>query len=292
MGARKGRASDDLPSVRQAHAGEPGPRPVDVAAPGVTPVDADPPGLRVLDWDAPWFAHVRALRPLLDGDHWRAHLSAVARARGVVAGGGAPVEFVAGDAAGDAPYEAYIAATGRVPTRANDHDRFNALMWLTWPRAKAALNARQAAEIARDGVGPARGRVRDAATLIDESAVLVQSADAAVFDALAAHDWHRLFTLWRARWGRDIHALPFGHALLEKLNAPFKALTACVVPIAGTGDADLGAAAFIARADLAPSLLPHLPVLGIPGWCEANADPRFYDDTRVFRPAATRATDI
>ena len=27
-----------------------------------------------------------------------------------------------------------------------------------------------------------------------------------------------------------------------------------------------------------------LPVLGVPGWWDANQDPAFYEDTRVFRP--------
>jgi hypothetical protein len=241
---------------------------------------------RIVDWETPWLAELRLLRTLLDGAHWRAALSGAARDRGVVSGGGAPIEFVGPDAAGDAAYEAYVARTGRVPTRDNNHDRFNALIWLAYPRAKAALNARQATEIERAGVGPVRGRVRDAATLIDESALLLQCADPAVLDALATHDWQRLLIEWRARWTRDIRPLAFGHALLDKLAGPFKAITACVVPLDGEGDADAPAAAFIARTDLAPPLLPHLPVLGIPGWCAANADPRFYDDARVFRPRA------
>ncbi len=239
---------------------------------------------RELDWRAPWLEIVRPLRGLLEGPHWREALSEAARARGVVSGGGAPVEFVDGDAADTVAYEAFIATTGRVPTRDNEHDRFNALMWLCWPHAKAMLNARQAAAIARDGVGPVRGTVRDAATLIDESAVVIQCADATVFDALAARDWQSLLIAGRARWGRDIRVLPFGHALLEKLATPFKGITACVVPLALEGDADAAAATFFARTDLAPSLLPHLPVLGIPGWSPANEDPAFYDDTRVFRP--------
>ena len=31
-------------------------------------------------------------------------------------------------------------------------------------------------------------------------------------------------------------------------------------------------------------LLP-LPVLGVPGWCDANGDPAYYEDVAVFRPA-------
>lgn len=239
---------------------------------------------RLIDWDAPWLDALRPLRPLLSGNGWRTALNDAARARGIASGNGVPIEFVGPDVAAGLPYELFIAQTGRVPTRDNLHDRFNALIWLTYPRAKAALNARQAAEIERHGVGPARGAVRDAATLIDESAVLLVCPEQEVEAALVDHDWQRLLIDWRERWARDIVALPFGHALLEKLAGPFKAITACVVPLPGAADPDAAAASFIGRPDLAPPLLPHLPVLGIPGWCAENADPRFYDDPSVFRP--------
>jgi hypothetical protein len=242
-----------------------------------------------IDWDAPWLRALRTLRPLLDTLDWRAALTGAARKNGVVSGRGVTVEFVGPDAAADVPYELHIARTGAVPTRDNLHDRFNALIWLAYPHAKAALNARQADEIERHGVGPARGAVRDAATLIDESALLLMCADAEVFRALQEQNWQRLLVAWRGRWGRDILVLPFGHALLEKLVGPFKAITACVVPLPTTADPDAAAAQFVGRTDLAPPLLPHLPVLGIPGWCAENTDPRFYDDPRVFRARATPA---
>jgi hypothetical protein len=252
------------------------------------PIDAPLPAV---DACAPWMRAFARWTPLLAGADWRARLSRLAQARGVVSGRGLPVRFADADAAGETPYELHIARTGAVPTRANLHDAFNALAWLVWPRAKAALNARQAQALERDGVRPVRGPVRDAATLIDESGLLLASDDPSVFEALHQHDWHRLLVAGRPRWGREIVALPFGHALLEKLAGPFKGITACVVPVpAGGGEAaDAAAAAFVARADLAPALLAHLPVLGIPGWCEANRDPRFYDDPCVFRPRRAAA---
>lgn len=251
-------------------------------------------GLRLdtIDWSAPWLAPLQPWRPLLQAPDWRAALSAAAHARGVVCGRGRPLQFVAADDAGAAPYESHIAATGRVPTRSNWHDAFNALMWLAFPRTKAALNRRQAEEIERLGVGGRRGAVRDAATLIDESGLLLASDDAAVFDALARRDWWRLLIDWRPRWGREIRALAFGHALLEKLAGPYKAITACVVPVPASADADAAAARFVERADLAPRLLEHLPVLGIPGWWPANEDPRFYDDPNVFRAAPRAASEL
>jgi hypothetical protein len=246
------------------------------------------PSHAAIDFSLPWFDPVCDVVPLLSSPDPRAALTAAARLRGVRTASGRPVQFVGPDDAGATAYEAHIHATGRVPTRDNLHDRFNALMWLAFPLTKAALNARQADAIARDGLGGRRGPVRDAATLIDESGLIVVSADPRVFEALAAHDWRRLLIDGRARWGGAIVALAFGHALLEKLAGPFKAITAAVVPVArppgSRAGIDAAAAQFVHRADLAPRLLAHLPVLGIPGWWPANEDPRFYDDPAVFRP--------
>lgn len=241
--------------------------------------------LSAVDWRLPWLAPIARWRALLGAPDWRAALSAAARAHGVVSGRSRPIVFADAADAGRTPYELHIAATGRVPTRNNLHDAFNALIWLTYPRAKAALNRRQADEIEARGIGGRRGAVRDAATLIDESGLLLACDDAEVFAALASHDWRLLFGRWRHRWGTDIVACVFGHALLEKLVRPFKAITACVVPVPLGADRDAAAARFIERADLAPPLLAHLPVLGIPGWWPDNEDARFYDDAAVFRRA-------
>lgn len=249
-----------------------------------------------IDWRAPWLAPLRELRPCIERADWREALSVEAQRRGVATAAGLPIEFVAPGDAGAAAYEAHIAATGRVPTRDNVHDLFNALVWLAFPLTKAALNARQAQEIARDGVRGRRGPVRDAATLIDESGLLLAASGEACA-ALVRLDWHWLFTAQRARWGGDWMPLAFGHAMIEKLLAPYKGLTAVVVclPLAGatSPQADRAAAQWVQRTALAPPLLAHLPVLGIPGWWPANEDPAFYADPSVFRRrrGGARGTD-
>lgn len=247
----------------------------------------------MIDWSAPWLAPLARWRGAFEAPDWRAALTRAVRERDVRTAAGQPIEFVAAD---DAPpgvaYEAHIGATGRVPSRGTAegglHDRFNALIWAAFPRTKVALNARQAQEIARRGIGATRGPVRDAATLIDESGLLLACDDPALFAALTRHDWRRALVENRARWGCEIVPLVFGHALLEKLAGPFKAITAAVVPLplgAGTFEAiDAAAAAFVAREELAPRDLLHLPLLGIPGWWAANERPGFYDDASVFRP--------
>src|SRR5512133_1608583 len=63
-----------------------------------------------------------------------------------------------------AHYERRIAEDGLVEYRqASWHDFFNALVWLTFPLAKAALNRRHVLELAGE-VNGRRGRIRDALT--------------------------------------------------------------------------------------------------------------------------------
>ena len=239
-----------------------------------------------IDWRAPWLAPLRELRSCVERTDWREALSAEARQRGVATATGLPIRFVVPDDAGATAYEAHIAATGRVPTRDNAHDLFNALIWLAFPLTKASLNARQAQEIARDGVRDTRGPVRDAATLIDESGLLLAASEETCA-ALIRLDWQWLFAVKRGHWGRDWMPFAFGHALIEKLLAPYKRLTAVVLclPLAGAtlAQVDSASAQWVQRTALAPPLLSHLPVLGIPGWWPANEDPAFYADAAVFR---------
>lgn len=254
-------------------------------------------------WAAPWF---EPYRPLLDaladdltGGHWARcleHLNDRARDGGLVNGNGRPLRFAAADAAGDAAYEAHIWATGEVPTRTSGaggwHDLFNALVWLTFPRTKARLNGLQAGVIAAEGVRPDRGGLRDAATLFDENAALLVTDDPGLAQALRAFDWQALFVAGRARFANRARVVVFGHALLDKLRAPYKAACAhawVLEPRNDDQDIDALAAASLAPATLRSAAFSPLPVLGIPGWWPDNTAPAFYDDPRVFRTG--RRTD-
>lgn len=194
-------------------------------------------------------------------------------------------------------YEAHIHDTGAVPTRDNLHDVFNGLIWLHYPLAKAVLNRLQAQAISAQGVGASRGPLRDAATLFDENAVLFISADGELEAALRGFRWRALFVDGREAWGRRCTVLPFGHALLEKLVSPYKAVTAHAWPVAGAGvepcssigDIDETLARQLATLSLHSRQFAPLPVMGIPGWSAANADPAFYDDAAVFRPGRRQA---
>ena len=242
-----------------------------------------------LDWAAPWFAPVadegRAVAAsLAEGQPWPQALD-----------GSAPVRFVPqAELPVGTAYEQFIFDTACVPTRENLHDFFNGLCWRRFPLTKQRLNRLQAAEIAADGVRDVRGPVRDALTLFDENAALLQ-APAPIWHALTARDWHRLFVTLRPLWGQARLVL-FGHALLEKLVTPYKSITAHVfrapVPVA-LGD-DLAAwdgwlAQGLSASVLAAKPFTPLPVLGVPGWWPANEDPAYYADAGVFRPRRTDA---
>jgi hypothetical protein len=221
----------------------------------------------------------------------RAALTATAERLGVRNATGRPIRFAPAGAAGESAYEAHIGRTGEVPTRDNRHDFFNALVWLAFPRTKARLNALQSEAIAATGIGAQRGPLRDAATLIDENAVLVVTQRMDIVDAVRRHDWHAAFIEHRAAWGAEVRPVVFGHALMEKLVAPYKAITAHALPVrlaagAGLEDIDARVAAALDRT-LAPRELLALPVLGIPGWAD-NDDPAYYEDAAVFRPPRGR----
>ena len=188
-------------------------------------------------------------------------------------------------------YEQFIFDTGRCPTRESLHDFFNGLAWLQLPLAKRQLNRVHVAQIAARGVGGQRGPVRDAATLFDEGGAVL-SAPEPLWEALAARDWQRLFVGLRPLWAQA-RALVFGHALLEKLAAPRKNLTAHVwahpCPGGTMAEVDEWLAGQLTADRLAAKPFLPLPVLGNPGWWPGNEDFSFYDDPLVFCPPPGQA---
>jgi hypothetical protein len=249
--------------------------------------------LASVDWSAPWLEPYAGVGRTVSADSdWRRSLNEKAAAADVRNFQGHPVVVCEPDVVHGEPYEAGIARTGRVPTRANLHDFFNALVYLHFPKAKAQLNHLQAAAIMREGVRAVRGSVRDAATLIDENGLLVVTERADVVKSLRAHDWERLFKDRRAAWPTEVDVIVFGHALLQKLVQPYKAITAHALHVAlppgsPMHEIDHRMAATLDEQLSSADLMP-LPVLGIPGWWKQNENPDFYSDRAVFRPAKMR----
>ncbi|MFZ3129277.1 MAG: DUF3025 domain-containing protein [Rhodoferax sp.] len=242
--------------------------------------------IAAIDWSAPWLEPWRPVGQLRAAQVEAGRSCAAALNAALPP---APVQFVPQAAlpAGEA-YEAFIYRTGQVPTRDGLHDFFNGLCWMQFPQTKRRLNQLQAAQIAASGIQPVRGPTRDAITVFDENAAFFQGPDA-LWEALVAKDWQRLFVTLRPQWAQ-VQLLLFGHALLEKLVAPRKPITAHVyrAQAASHSIADLDAwmAADLQADKLAGKPFAHLPVLGVPGWWPDNVNPAFYQDPSVFRARA------
>ncbi|MCM5570794.1 DUF3025 domain-containing protein [Burkholderiaceae bacterium FT117] len=284
---------------------------------------------RTEPWLAPFSDWLAGSDPRAGGRLDLECLNEMAEARRLALESGRPVRFVDAAQADDSPYELGIAASGRVPTRVSGdgmvHDWFNALCWLRWPAIKARMNRLQAEAIrARpESLAGRRGALRDAVTLFDESGALFVSDDDDALDRWRRFDWTGLFVARRDAFAGGVRVLVVGHALLEKLQAPYKAICAQALavrrpagglPGALAGDrshapsvASLGApdapdaldelddldarvAASLDAQALSRESLRPLPLLGIPGWWPGNADPAFYNDGSVFRPDRRRSS--
>ena len=137
-----------------------------------------------IDWTQPWLQPLRSIGEQAVSGHEPLH-------EGLNRLKSAPIRFVPqSDLSESHSYEQFIFETRSVPTRDNLHDFFNGLIWIHFPKTKTRLNELQAAEIAKAGVQPLRGPVRDALTVFDENAALL-IAPQPLWDALAARDWRR-----------------------------------------------------------------------------------------------------
>ncbi|MFN7086750.1 MAG: DUF3025 domain-containing protein [Burkholderiales bacterium] len=206
-------------------------------------------------------------------------------------------------------YEARVYLKGELQTRSgNWHDLFNALVWLTFPRAKAALNERHYRALRQQQAAGAsnRGAAQDAMTLFDEGGVVVAASDRELLGMLRGFEWKTLFWRNRARVRAGMHFYLFGHALYEKALRPFAGITGRAMLFEvepGLLTAPLAMQlekldTLVAQRlrdereirttrDLAP-----LPVLGVPGWWPDNEHEAYYDDTAHFRPGRGSAPAV
>lgn len=196
-----------------------------------------------------------------------------------------------------ANYERRAFLSGELETRvANWHDLFNALVWLTFPLAKAAINAGHCRAMSDESPERGRGAVRDALTLLDENGVIVVSDDPSLLDLLRGFAWKELF--WHRRLDVIAHMrfYPFGHGLCAQALRPFIGLTGKAVLFDVDQEfmpASIGAQLYALDERLAklvvseldhPRQLAPLPLLGIPGYTQDNEQESYYEDQDYFRP--------
>jgi len=244
--------------------------------------------------DTPPFAHLRPWSRRVAGEDWPGldALNTLAGEQHLRNAQQLPIRFqVQAQRCGQRDYEASILATGGVPTRTqNWHDLLNALTWLALPRTKQALNAVQCRAL--ENGNQQRGPLSDAATLFDESGLVLAGPDPGLAEDLRARRWQRACVERREDW-RQVTVLVVGHAVLEKLLNPWPGITAKCAFLElpanpHPGMVDQALARFWLEGGIArPADLFPLPVLGVPGWWPANEEGGFYENVKVFRPART-----
>jgi len=216
---------------------------------------------------------------------------------------GKPIRFVEqapGKLAFEAQHEPRCFLTGEVQTRENNlHDFFNALVWLTFPQSKAAINARhfRALTDANSTLQTQRGNVRDMATLFDESGVIVASADENLSSLLRDFGWKELFWSHREDVAAKMGFYIFGHGLHEKAITPYVGMTGQGLVLQVEADffdwpmprrmrhVDECVANYLNEPSHCQSTreLTPVPLLGIPGWSSDNEREEYYDNREYFR---------
>ena len=220
---------------------------------------------------------------------------------------GQPLRFVPqeyGKLPFEAQYEPRCYLQGEVPTRANNwHDLLNALVWLTFPKAKAAINARhyqaltEAAQDDNAATRSQRGAVRDTSTLLDESGVIMACADPELAALLRNFQWKELFWRRRAQVQSSMGCYLFGHGLYEKALRPYVGMTGqgLLLPVEQAfftwplaqqlAHLDVLLADYLAAPAHCRSTreLTPVPLLGVPGWVAENEVEAYYDNTAYFR---------
>jgi hypothetical protein len=217
------------------------------------------------------------------------------------------VEQSVGKLAFEAQYEPRCYLTGEVQTRTDNwHDFLNALVWMTFPKAKAAINARHyqslTSLVMAADTSSERGAVRDVNTLLDESGVIVAYADADLAGLLRDFQWKELFWRRREQVKTRMGFYLFGHGLYEKALHPYIGMTGqgvllAVEPAFFTWPQaqqllhlDTLLADYLLDAEHCRSTreLSPVPLLGVPGWSGDSECESYYDNTHYFRKGRAR----
>ncbi len=229
---------------------------------------------------------------------------------GITVQQGLPLRFVPqafGKQGFESQYEPRCYLNGEVQTRENNwHDLFNALVWLTFPKTKAAINARHYHALTHPtgGANSQRGAVRDTTTLLDESGVIVACADIELVALLRNFQWKKLFWLEREQVKTRMGFYIVGHGLYEKALQPYIGMTGQgvvllvepdffdwpmperLVYLDGQLGRNLAQSVYCTHThDLSP-----VPLLGMPGWSPDNEAPSFYENSHYFRSGRQKLT--
>lgn len=194
-------------------------------------------------------------------------------------------------------HEARVYLRGQLQVRErNWHDLFNVLVWLAFPRTKAALNARHYRALEQQRSSN-RGPAQDTLTLFDEGGAIVASCDDRLLNLIHDFGWKELFWRHRDKVRSTMRFLLFGHAMYEKALRPFIGITSRGILLKVEPELlalqtqeqlamlDARVAGHLADAGrlISTRELAVVPILGVPGWCAGNDAESFYDNTDYFR---------
>lgn len=200
-------------------------------------------------------------------------------------------------------YETCIYLTGQVQTREkNWHDFFNALVWQVFPLAKSVLNELHYHELVTASVhdNPTRGMLRDAATLFDESGIIVMCSSSDLIGLLRNFQWKQLFWDQRELVRSSMRFFVFGHGLYEKALHPYTGMTGKAVIFETKemfmkmsvteqlSQIDRIVADFLSLEFATSACLSPVPILGYPGWCQQNDQGDYYDNKQYFRERSSK----
>ncbi|MDP1593716.1 MAG: DUF3025 domain-containing protein [Gallionella sp.] len=258
---------------------------------------------------SPLFAPLHPVISRLNADHFPTldELNALldAHPHAIAVQNGSKLRFVAqgvGRLAFEAQYEPRCYLTGEVQTRQDNwHDLLNALVWLTYPAAKAAINTRHYHALTNHAAeresSSQRGAVRDTNTLLDESGVIVAYADDELAGLLRSFSWKELYWAQRERVKNSMGYYLFGHGLYEKGLQPYIGMTGqgLLLPVEQDffswpvhkqhAHLDARLADYLSDAQHCRSTreLSPVPLLGVPGWSADNNCVSYYENSDYFR---------
>lgn len=192
-------------------------------------------------------------------------------------------------------YEPRVYLKKELQTRTrNWHDFFNALIWLSFPETKTALNNLHFKQAKDRKPGSNRTTLENRITQFDECGAIIITNNENLLSLIKNHQWEALFINQRDQLEKSLRCIVFGHAIFEKALNPYIGMTChCILlndenllqeAIAGSFKSLDTRIANIWQTELstAPGRFDALPILGMPGyWKCQNKD--FYANKQYFR---------
>ncbi len=200
-------------------------------------------------------------------------------------------------------YEPQIYLQGALTTRTDNwHDFFNFLVWMTFPKTKALLNAQQYQALARRHAQhiPERTPLENKLAHFDECGMVVLSTDNNILTQLREHRWQQVFWQQSTELESSTRFIIFGHGLYEKCLHPYIGMTGKALFLTIEAEylqldnqqqllrLDTRLTEELSRVNEEHSQyrLYPLPLLGIPGWHYQHQDEAFYQNKDYFRAKA------